>query len=200
MTTPPASPARRAVARSTRALLLPALVLPSLLLLAPGTARAQKIPAIPPSPGHKVGSVAHDFVLKDLNGQKFSLKEMRGQRVVHVVFWATWCAPCLQEIPHIRETYAKYRDRGFQVLGIVVEMNQTPDVVRGVARDLKVNYPVLWDEGGTVQDRYRVSYIPQNFLVGKDGIIRYAGTSLPSNYDALVESLLKDGDSRPASR
>jgi peroxiredoxin len=144
--------------------------------------------------------VAHDFVLKDLNGQKFSLKEMRGQRVVHVVFWATWCAPCLQEIPHIRETYAKYRDRGFQVLGIVVEMNQTPDVVRGVARDLKVNYPVLWDEGGTVQDRYRVSYIPQNFLVGKDGIIRYAGTSLPSNYDALVESLLKDGDSRPASR
>jgi len=198
VTTPPASPARRPVARSIRTL-LPAIVLPA-LLLTPGTVRAQKIPSIPPSPGHKVGNVAHDFVLKDLNGQKFSLKEMRGQRVVHVVFWATWCAPCLQEIPHLRETYAKYRDRGFQVLGIVVEMNQTPDVVRGVARDLKVNYPVLWDEGGAVQDRYQVAYIPQNFLVGKDGIIRYAGTSLPSNYDALVESLLKDGDSRSASR
>jgi peroxiredoxin len=199
VTTPPASPARRFVARSIRALLLPAIVLPSLLLLTPGTVRAQKIPAIPPAPGHKVGSVAHDFVLKDLDGQKFSLKEMRGQHVVHVVFWATWCVPCLQEIPHLRETYAKYRDRGFQVLGIVVEMNQTPDVVRGVARDLKVNYPILWDEGGAVQDRYRVDYIPQNFLVGKDGIIRYTGTSLPSNYDALVETLLKDGGTRPAS-
>ena len=199
MTTPPASPARRSVARSIRALLLPAIVLPSLLLLTPGTALGQKIPAIPPTPGHKVGSVAHDFVLKDLNGQKFSLKEMRGQRVVHVVFWATWCVPCLQEIPHLRETYAKYRDRGFQVLGIVVEMNQTPDVVRAVARDLKVNYPILWDEGGTIQDRYRVDSIPQNFLVGKDGIIRYTGTSLPSNYDTLVETLLKDGGTRPAS-
>jgi len=90
--------------------------------------------------------------------------------------------------------------RGFQVLGIVVEMNQTPDVVRAVAHDLKVNYPILWDEGGEIQDRYKVAYIPQNFLVGKDGIIRYAGNSLPDNYEALVESLLKDGDPRPASR
>jgi len=158
------------------------------------------MPVIPPTTGHKVGSMAHDFVLKDLNGNKYSLKEMRGQRVVHVVFWATWCVPCLQEVPHLKETYAKYRDRGFQVLGIVVEMNQTPDVVRAVAHDLKVNYPILWDEGGEIQDRYKVAYIPQNFLVGKDGIIRYAGNSLPDNYEALVESLLKDGDPRPASR
>jgi len=179
---------------------LPALLLLAILLLAPGMALAQKLPTLPPTPGHKVGSVAHDFALKDLNGQKFSLKEMRGQRVVHVVFWATWCVPCLQEIPHLRATYEKYRERGLQVLGIVVDMNQTPDVVRAVAHDLKVNYPILWDEGGEIQDRYKVAYIPQNFLVGKDGIIRYAGTTLPPNYEALVESLLKDGAPRPASR
>jgi peroxiredoxin len=173
-----------------------------LLLLAQGVAWAQKIPALPPSPGHRVGSVAHDFTLQDLDGRKYSLKEMRGQRVVHVVFWATWCVPCLQEIPHLRATYEKYRDRGLQVLGIVVNMNQTPDTVRAVAHDLKVNYPILWDEDGETQDRYKVAYIPQNFLVGRDGIIRYAGTSLPPDYEALVESLLKkeDGAMRPASR
>lgn len=173
-----------------------------LLLLAQGVAWAQKIPALPPSPGHRVGSVAHDFTLQDLDGRKYSLKEMRGKRVVHVVFWATWCVPCLQEIPHLRATYEKYRDRGLQVLGIVVNMNQTPDTVRAVAHDLKVNYPILWDEDGEAQDRYKVAYIPQNFLVGRDGIIRYAGTSLPPDYEALVESLLrkKDGAIRPASR
>lgn len=173
-----------------------------LLLLAQGVAWAQKIPALPPSPGHRVGSVAHDFTLQDLDGRKYSLKEMRGKRVVHVVFWATWCVPCLQEIPHLRATYEKYRDRGLQVLGIVVNMNQTPDTVRAVAHDLKVNYPILWDEDGETQDRYKVAYIPQNFLVGRDGIIRYAGTSLPPDYEALVESLLRkeDGAIRPASR
>lgn len=173
-----------------------------LLLPVQGEAWAQKIPALPPSPGHRVGSVAHDFTLQDLDGRKYSLKEMRGQRVVHVVFWATWCVPCLQEIPHLRATYEKYRDRGLQVLGVVVNMNQTPDTVRAVAHDLKVNYPILWDEDGETQDRYKVAYIPQNFLVGRDGIIRYAGTSLPPDYEALVESLLKkeDGAIRPASR
>ena len=195
----PPLPARPEL-RMIPALLLLALPLPALLLLAPGMALAQKIPALPPTPGHKVGSVAHDFTLQDLNGQKFSLKEMRGKRVVHVVFWATWCVPCLQEIPHLKATYEKYRDGGLQVLGIVVNMNQTPDTVRAVAHDLKVNYPILWDEGGEIQDRYKVAYIPQNFLVGKDGIIRYAGTTLPHNYEALVESLLKDGAPRPASR
>lgn len=205
MTPPPASLSTRPAPRGVRAFRLAAVLVPALLVTAfllqrPEPALAQKMPVLPPTPGHKVGSLAHDFVLKDLNGNKYSLKDMRGQRVVQVVFWATWCVPCLQEVPHLKETYAKYRDRGFQVLGIVVEMNQSPDVVRAVAHDLKVNYPILWDEGGAVQDRYRVSYIPQNFLVGKDGIIRYAGSSLPDNYEALVESLLKDGDTRPASR
>lgn len=86
----------------------------------------------------------------------------------------------------------KYRDRGLQIFGIVVNMNQTVDGVRATARDLKINYPILWDDGGEVQDRYRVSLIPQNFLIGKDGVVRYAGTSLPTNYEALVDSLLKE--------
>jgi len=109
-----------------------------------------------------------------------------------VVFWATWCVPCLEEVPALRATYDKYRDRGLQVLGIVVNMNQTLDGVRTAAHDMKINYPILWDEGGSLMERYRVSYIPQNFLIGKDGVIRYAGTGLPANYDALVESLLKE--------
>jgi len=150
------------------------------------------MPPLPPLPGNRVGNLAQDFTLKDLNSRKYSLKEMRGKRVVHVVFWATWCVPCLQEIPALRATYDKYRDRGLQVLGIVVNMNQTVDGVRAVARDLKINYPILWDDEGTLAERYRVSYIPQNFLIGKDGVIRYAGTSLPNDYVTLVESLLKE--------
>ena len=163
-----------------------------LALLLPGRASGQKMPLIPPSPGNRVGNLAQDFTLKDLSNQPHSLKEMRGKHVIHVVFWATWCAPCLQEIPALRAAYDKYRERGLQVLGIVVNMNQTVNGVRAAARDLKINYPILWDDGGALLERYNVSYIPQNFLIGKDGVIRYAGTTLPAGYETLVESLLKE--------
>jgi len=173
----------------------------AILLLPAAPLRAQKMPTLGPLAGNRIGDLAHDFTLKDLNNQKHTLKELRGKQVVHVVFWATWCVPCLEEIPALRTIQEKYRDRGVQILGIVIERDQTKDGVRAAARDMKINYPILWDDGGEVQDRYKVEYIPQNFLIGKDGVIRYAGTLLPSNYEALLEALLKDdGAARTARR
>ena len=165
----------------------------ALALVPAGSASAQKMPTLGPRPGHKVGNLAIDFTLKDLNNRSYSLKDLRGKQVVHVVFWATWCVPCLQEVPTLRAVSEKYRGRGLEILGIVVNLSQNRDSVRAVARDLKINYPILWDGAGEVQDRYRVSMIPQNFLIGKDGVIRYAGTGLPPNYESLLDTLLKDG-------
>lgn len=177
------------------------LVTASLLILALGTGplRAQKMPVLGPVPGNRVGDLARDFTLKDLDNRKYSLKDLRGKQVVHVVFWATWCVPCLQEIPTLRAIQEKYQDRGVQILGITIDMNQTIETVRSMTRQMKVNYPVLWDDGGGVQDRYQVSYIPQNFLIGRDGVIHYAGTSLPANYETLLESLLKSDSSRASA-
>jgi peroxiredoxin len=120
----------------------------TLAFLAAGPLRAQKMPTLGPTAGHRVGDLAHDFTLKDLNDQKHTLKELRGKEVVQVVFWATWCVPCLEEVPKLRSIQEKYGDRGVQILGIVIDMNQTKDGVRATARDLKINYPVLWDDGG----------------------------------------------------
>jgi len=145
-----------------------------------------------------VGSLAIDFSLKDLDGRPHSLKQMRGKRVVHVVFWATWCVPCLQEIPRLRNVYERYRDQGLQVLGVVINQGQAPDMVRAAAKEYRVTYPILFDADGSMANRYGISYIPQNFLIGKDGIIRYEGTGLPRNYEALVEKLLRE-DGTPSS-
>ena len=76
-----------------------------------------------------------------------------------------------------------------------------PLAVAALVEELKINYPVLWDADGAAMRTYRISYIPQNFLIGKDGVIRYAGTSLPADYDTLVESLLKaDGHVASSTR
>ena len=173
----------------------------ALVLLAPGSPQAQKMPTLGPRPGHGVGDLALDFTLKDLNNRPHSLKDLRGKQVVHVVFWATWCVPCLQEIPTLREVHEKYHDQGLAILGVVINLSQTRDGVRAVARNMKVNYPILWDGAGEVQERYNVSMIPQNFLIGKDGVIRYAGSALPPDYETLLDSLLKeDGAGRAAGQ
>ncbi len=169
------------------------LLLGAALLAAAPAARAQKMPPREPQRGLRVGDRPFDVTLKDLDGHPHSLADLRGKSVVHLVFWATWCVPCMQEIPAIDAAYAKYRAQGFEVLAVVLNLNQTPDGVRAVARDYKVNYPILWDEGGRLMDRYRISMIPQNFLIGRDGIIRYAGTGLPGDYESLIDRLLRDG-------
>ena len=153
-------------------------------------APAQKRPGLEPVTGAKVGDRAHDVTLKDLDDRVWSLKEARGHDVVHLVFWATWCVPCLSEIPELRKAYDKYHDRGFTIYAVVVNMDQKPDIVRAVAREMKVNYPVLWDEKDAVRAKYRVEAIPQNFLIDRDGIIRFAGNELPGDYESRIEKLL----------
>src|SRR5262245_65507800 len=75
----------------------------ALTLLPLGSLRAQKMPEVAPSVGSRVGDVAIDFTLKDLSNRTYTLKDLRGKQVVHVVFWATWCVLCLQAVPRLRD-------------------------------------------------------------------------------------------------
>ena len=172
----------------------PALVAALAIVLAAtaGEAAAQKKPSAGPYPGRRVGDLAYDFTLKDLNNNTWSMAAMRGRKVVHLVFWATWCVPCLQEIPILNTAREQFAGEGLEVLGVVVPINQQPGLVRAVSRDYKVAYPVLFDSEGDLSGKYKIATIPQNVLIGKDGIIRYAGTELPPRYDALVRSLLAE--------
>ena len=166
------------------------------LLLAPPLP-AQKLPKPEPVVGRRVGDLAPDFTLKDLDGKVVRLKDLRGRKVVHLVFWATWCVPCMQEIPVLREHYTAHRDRGLEVLSVVLSMNQTPATVRAVSQTYNVNYPILFDGSDVVRGKYRVETIPRNFLIDRKGIIRYADTVLPSDYDALIRMLLAEGGPAP---
>ncbi len=97
----------------------------------------------------------------------------------------------------IREAYRKYHDQGLEILSVALNLNETPDGVLAIARDLKIDYPILWDEDAKLMKRFNISLVPQNFLIGKDGIVRYAGVRLPDNYDVLVQRLLhEDGEAK----
>jgi peroxiredoxin len=118
----------------------------------------------------EVDKDAPDFTLKSLKGSNLKLSEFRGD-VVMINFWATWCGPCRQEMPILNDLYLKYRDKGFTLLGVNVEKNNSK--AANMIRDLRVVYPVLFDQQSEVSKLYKVDDMPSTILVDRDGKIRY---------------------------
>ena len=116
------------------------------------------------------GKMAADFKLKDLKGNAVSLSSMRG-KVVFLNIWATWCAPCREEMPSIESLYEKFRgDKDFVVLAV----SQDTDGSKAVAPYVEKNglsFTVLLDPQNEVGDEYNVSGIPETFIIGRDGRI-----------------------------
>ena len=112
------------------------------------------------------GARAPDFTLQNLDGQSASLSDLRGE-VVLVNFWATWCGPCVEEMPTIE---ARYQQGGFEVLA--VDFDEPADLVSAFMEELGVDLPVLLDPDGVIQRLYQVRGYPTSFFIDEQGIIR----------------------------
>ena len=128
-----------------------------------------------------------EITITALNGDKVSTTDLKG-KVVLVDFWATWCGPCVKEIPHLKETYAKYKDQGFEIIGISLDDDraQLDDFIA----DKGITWPIQFDEKAWENDlakQFGIQSIPATFLLGKDGKI--AATDLRG--DDLEKEVVK---------
>ncbi|MFV2045678.1 MAG: TlpA disulfide reductase family protein, partial [Anaerolineales bacterium] len=113
-----------------------------------------------------------DFTLSDLAGSPHSLSDHQGQ-VVLINFWTTWCPPCREEMPALQETYERYRDRGFVVLGVNWTAVDDPDLVAPYVEELGLSFPILLDTDSAVSEElYQLLGLPTSIFVGRDGIVR----------------------------
>ena len=114
-----------------------------------------------------VGDQAPDFQLEDTKGSKISLSGLRG-KVVLVNFWATWCPPCIEEMPSMERLNEVMGNDDFVMLAINTEQNGR-SVVADFLKKNPYTFPILLDDKGDVQKRYGVFKFPESFIVGKDG-------------------------------
>jgi len=120
-----------------------------------------------------LGSQRPEFAAMDLDGEQRNIKEWDG-KVILLNFWATWCPPCLKEIPEFIELQKAYGDQGFQIVGIAID---DEDAVREYVNEIGMNYPslVVQDDGVMLAKRYGndIGALPYSVIINRDGEISY---------------------------
>jgi peroxiredoxin len=137
---------------------------------------------------------APGFTLTSREGGQVSLASQKGN-VVMINFWATWCVPCRQEMPHLQALYERYSSLGFELLAVNVEKNNA-EGARKWLEETPVTFPVLFDPNNEVTKLYKVQTMPTTVLIGRDGTMRFIHhgykPGYENDYQTQVRALLRE--------
>ena len=135
-----------------------------------------------------VSGPAPNFTLQMLGGGQMSLAEHKGN-VVMVNFWATWCAPCRQEMPHLEALHQRYSPLGFTLLGVNVE--DDPAGAQAWLEETPVSFPILFDPENGVSELYDVIAMPSTVMIDRQGNMRHLHHGYKPGYENEYQNQIR---------
>ncbi|MES0278274.1 MAG: TlpA disulfide reductase family protein [Dehalococcoidales bacterium] len=144
--------------------------------------------------GSRVGDLAADFTLKDLNGQTVTLSSLRG-RPVMLNFWASWCGPCRSEMPDIQAVYVERLATTPSLVILSINLGESAATARQFMEDGHFTFPTLLDSQKSVALQYDVTAIPTTFFIDENGIIierRLGSFSSKGQIDGFLNQIVDE--------
>ena len=136
----------------------------------------------------KQGDKAPNFTIESLNGA--GKMTIASGKVTIVDFWATWCEPCKKSFPKLQELYVKYKASGLEIVAVSVD-----DEKNGITDFAKTHggakFPVGWDDGKKIAERWKPENMPSSYIVGKDGVVKHIHRGYRDGEENEVEKELK---------
>jgi len=116
----------------------------------------------------RIGTAAPDFTVQDAD-RKVTLSDFHG-KVVLLNFWASWCAPCVEEMPSLVQLQERFQDKGITVLGISVDVDG--DAYHKFLKDYKIDFPTVRDPDQKTSNLYGTFKWPETYVIDRNGIVR----------------------------
>lgn len=136
-----------------------------------------------------VGGVAPEFSLLSIENKQVSLSDFKGKYVL-LDFWATWCRPCIAEIPNLKKVHQQFSGENFEVVSICVDKEVSKPTWRRIIDQYQTIWPQLYDSTGEVAEAYGIEFFPTIFLLNEQGEIVAKNLRGPEIEKMLHEKLV----------
>ena len=136
--------------------------------------------------------VVKNYTLQDIENQKVSLYDIKGEKLTVLDFWTTWCKPCRKAIPELNKIYAKSKDQGVQIIGVNCDGPRTTAQVPGVSRSLQIDYPVLVDVNMDIANSLNIGNFPTLIILDQKNKIKFFHEGfIPGDEEEIIAAINK---------
>ena len=132
------------------------------------------------------GAAAPDFTLPSLDGSTVSLADQKG-KIIFLNIWATWCPPCVEEMPSMEKLYQQLKGEDFEILAVSID-KQGAEAVHPFMKKHQLNFTALIDSNETLKYKYQTTGVPETFIIDRNGVIvdKVIGTRDWATPDAIL--------------